>query len=81
MSDLTDQLLAVRKQTRQIRTTFENTGTISPDDLEFLIKKTISQTIMADIAQRDWLALKTLQLTSQVEIEELSRQLKEALGN
>jgi hypothetical protein len=81
VSEFTDKILAIRKQTRDIRRIYENTGTIEPKDLDFLIDKTIRHTIISDLAERDWIALKALQLTSQIEIEELKRQLKEALGN
>lgn len=78
---MADIVKDIRHRTKVIRNTFKNTGTIDEADLEFLIKSTIHDKIISDIAERDWISLKALQLTSEVEIEELKRQLKEALGN
>lgn len=75
---MTDTLRDVRHRTNVIRNTFRNTGTIDESDLEFLIKSTIHGKVISSIAERDWISLKTLQLTSEVEIKELIRQLEEA---
>lgn len=77
MSSFAEDLLEIRRKTKDIKNQFQNTGTIEPEDLDFLCEKAIRHTTMSGIAESDWIALKTLQLTSKVEIEELERQLEE----
>lgn len=78
---ITDKIRKIRHTTKVIRNTFENTGTISAEDLDFLIDKTIRHTIISDIADSDWARWRVDVLTKDMEIEELKRQLKEAHGN
>jgi hypothetical protein len=77
VSSFAEDLLEIRRKTKDIQHQFQNTGTIEPEDLNYLCEKAIRHTIMAGIAENDWIVLKTLQLTSEVEIEELKRQLEE----
>lgn len=75
MPNLAEDLKQIRHQIRVVRNRFENTGTIEREDLDFLCESTVRHTIMSGIAESDWIALKTLQLTSHVEIENLKAQL------
>jgi hypothetical protein len=76
-----EKLREIRHQTNVIRNTFENTGTISAESLHFLIEKAISHTNISEIANSDWARWRVDVLTKDMEIEELKRQLKDALGN
>lgn len=70
------KIIEIRHTTNVMRNTFKNTGTISPEDLEFLIERTIRYTTIAEIADADWARWRVDVLTKDMEIEELKRQLK-----
>lgn len=75
------KIIEIRHTTNVIRNTFKNIGTISPEDLEFLIERTLRYTAISGIADADWARWRVDVLTKDMEIEELKRQLKEALGD
>jgi hypothetical protein len=74
---ITDKIRKIRQTTGAIRDSFKSTGTISEEDLEFLIDKTVRHTIITDIADSDWARWQVDVFTKDMEIEELKRQLKE----
>ena len=71
------KIIEIRHTTKVIRNTFDNTGTISPEDLDFLIERTVRYTAISEIADADWARWRVDVLTKDMEIEELKRQLKE----
>ena len=76
MTTLAEDLLEMHTKTRRIRATFKNVGTIESEDLELLIEKALSSVTLSHIAESDWTKLKTLQVTSTLEIQDLIRQLE-----
>jgi hypothetical protein len=80
MTTLTDDLKKIRHKVQVIRNTFANTGTIDAGDLDFLCDRTVAHVALAHIAEGDWIRLKTLQVTSELEISDLVRQLDKPEG-
>lgn len=76
-SSIAEQMREIRNTTNVIRDTFETTGTISAEDLDFLIGRAVRYTIIREIADSDWARWRVDVLTKDMEIEELKRQLKE----
>lgn len=76
MTALADDLRQMRYRIQKIKDTFKNVGTIEADDLEFLCNRTLAHVALSHIAEGDWIRLKTLQVTSTLEIRELVRQLE-----
>ena len=76
MTGLADDLKQMRHRIQKIKDTFKNVGTIDAEDLEFLCERTLGHGTLAHIAEGDWIRLKTLEVTSTLEIQDLVQQLE-----
>ena len=76
MTSLPEDLKQMRHRIQKIKDTFKNVGTIDVEDLEFLCDRTLGHVALTHIAEGDWIRLKTLQVTSTLEIQDLVQQLE-----
>lgn len=76
MTRLAEDLKEIRFKVTQIKNTYKNTGTIAESDLEFLCDRTVGHVALTHIAEGDWIRLKTLEVTSTLEIQGLVEQLE-----